>query len=172
MERPMMYAASVPIFTQMLTGLSGVLDKAAAHAAAKKIDEAVLLQTRLTPDMFPLARQVQIACDFAKGTPARLAGVEVPNFPDTEVSIADLKTRIERTKAFIAALDQAAIDGSADRDISLKVAGREMHFKGQPYLLGFASPNFYFHLTMAYAVLRANGVELGKLDFMGIRPPV
>ncbi|MBX9925922.1 MAG: DUF1993 domain-containing protein, partial [Hyphomicrobiaceae bacterium] len=133
-----MYDASVPVFTQMLRGLSGVLDKAAQHAAAKKVDQAVLLQTRLVPDMFPLARQVQIACDFAKGTSARLAGMEVPSFADTEASFDDLKTRIDKTVAFISSLDKAAIEASAGRDITLKVAGREMHFQGQPYLLNFA----------------------------------
>lgn len=166
-----MYDASVPVFAQLLGGLAGVLDKAAKHAEAKKIDPAVLLQTRLVPDMFPLARQVQIGCDFAKGTSARLAGVEVPSYPDTEASIADLQSRIARTTSFIQSLDKAAIEASAGRDITLKVAGREMHFKGQPYLFNFATPNFYFHVTMAYAILRASGVDLGKADFMGIQLP-
>ncbi len=166
-----MYDASVPVFTQMLGGLSGVLDKAAVYAEAKKIDHAVLLQTRLAPDMFPLARQVQIACDFAKGTPARLAGVENPSFSDTETSLGDLKARIDKTVEFINSLDKAAIEASADRDITLKVAGREMHFKGQPYLLNFATPNFYFHVVAAYSILRAAGVEIGKFDYVGMKRP-
>lgn len=163
-----MYQASVPAFTQMLTALSTVLDKAEAHAAARKIDPAVLLGTRLFPDMFPLTRQVQIACDFAKGTTARLAGAEVPAYADTETSFAQLKERIAKTQAFIAAFTPSQIDGSEQRDITLKAGARELHFKGQPYLVGFALPNFYFHASVAYAILRASGVELGKMDFLGL----
>jgi hypothetical protein len=166
-----MYDASMPAFTQMLGALSGVLDKAAAHAEAKKIDPAVLPATRLVADMMPLTRQVQIACDFAKGTMARLAGAEVPSYPDSETTVPELKARIDKTLAFIATLDRAAIEASADRDITVKAGPREMHFKGKPYLVGFALPNFYFHVTMAYAILRANGVDLGKFDYMGMKPP-
>lgn len=166
-----MYQASVPAFSQMLAALSGVLDKAEAHATAKKIDPTVLPATRLCPDMFPLARQVQIACDFAKGTAARLAGVDNPSFADTEKTFPELRERIAKTLAFIATLTPSQIDGSEDRDITLKVGPQEMHFKGQPYLVNFALPNFYFHLTSAYAILRANGVELGKMDYMGMKRP-
>jgi hypothetical protein len=165
-----MYQASVPVFIQQLQALSAVLDKAAAYASAKKIDPAVLLNARLFPDMFPLARQVQIACDFAKGVPARLAGVEVPAFEDNEKDFAELKARIERTSAFAKTLKPAQIDGSEDRDVTIKLGGNPVTFKGQPYLLNFALPNFYFHATAAYAILRHCGVELGKRDFIGQVP--
>lgn len=166
-----MYQASVPVFTHMLTALSAVLDKAEAFAAAKKIDSAVLPATRLCPDMFPLTRQVQIACDFAKGTAARLAGVEVPSYADTEATLPELKQRIAKTLAFIATITPGQIDGSEERDISLKVGPQEMHFKGLPYLVSFSLPNFYFHVTAAYAILRANGVDLGKMDYLGMARP-
>jgi len=162
-----MYAASVPVFQASLTALSAILDKAAAHCAAKKIDPAVMLQTRLFPDMLPFVRQVQIAADFAKGTAARLAGVEVPKYEDNEASFDDLKARIAKTLAFVTGLDRAAIEASADRDVMITVGGQPMHFKGLPYLLHFATPNLYFHVTTAYALLRHNGVEIGKRDFMG-----
>jgi uncharacterized protein len=166
-----MYQASVPAFQQMLTALSVVLDKAEAHGSARKIDPAVLPGTRLCPDMFPLSRQVQIACDFAKGTVARLAGIDNPSYADTEKTIPELKERIAKTLAFISAVQPAQIDGSEGRDITMKVGPQEMHFKGQPYLVNFALPNFYFHLTTAYAILRANGVDLGKGDFLGMKRP-
>lgn len=162
-----MYQASVPVFQQGLAALSGVLDKAAAHAAARKIDPAVLLQTRLFPDMFPLTRQVQIAADFAKGCPARLAGVENPSYADEETTIDALKARLDKTSAFLKTLTAAQIDGSETRDITLKIAGNDVTFKGQTYLLHFALPNFYFHSTAAYAILRSSGVEIGKRDFIG-----
>lgn len=165
-----MYGASVPVFQQMLTALSDILDKAEAHCAQRKIDPAVLLASRLYPDMFPLSRQVQIACDFVKGTTARLAGVEVPSWPDNEVSIADLKARIAKTLAFAATFKPDAIDGSEQRAISMKSPNQELHFKGQGYLTQFALPNFYFHVTTAYAILRHNGVELSKRDFIGSLP--
>jgi uncharacterized protein len=167
-----MYSASIPAFQQILGALSGVLDKTEAHCLAKKIDPAVMLATRLTPDMFPLSRQVQIACDFAKGTAARLGGVDNPSYADTEKSVVELKERIAKTLAFLQAFTPAQIDGSETRDISLKVGPQEMHFKGQPYLVNFAMPNFYFHATCAYAILRANGVDLGKGDFIGMKRPV
>jgi uncharacterized protein len=166
-----MYQASVPAFQQILTALFGVLDKAEAHATARRIDPAVLLGLRLSPDMFAFTRQVQITCDFAKGTCARLAGVDNPNFADTEKTIAELKERIAKTLAFIGTLTPAQIDGTEERDITLKVGPQEMHFKGQPYLVNFALPNFYFHATTAYAILRANGVDLGKTDFIGMKRP-
>jgi hypothetical protein len=155
------------VFQQGLAALSGVLDKAAAHAAARKIDPAVLLQTRLFPDMFPLTRQVQIAADFAKGCPARLAGVENPSYADDETTIDALKARLDKTGAFLKTLTAAQIDGSEGRDIVIKIAGKETTFKGQAYLLHFALPNFYFHATAAYAILRGCGVEVGKRDFIG-----
>ena len=166
-----MYQASVPVFAHMLGALSAVLDKADAHAATKKIDPTVLPGTRLCPDMFPLSRQVQIACDFAKGTAARLAGVDVPNYGDNEKTFPELKERIAKTIAFLATFKAAQIDGSEERDISLKVGPQEMQFKGLPYLIAFSLPNFYFHVTMAYAIARASGVELGKMDYLGTPRP-
>jgi uncharacterized protein len=162
-----MSEASVPAFDQTLTALAAVLDKAEGHCAARKIDPAVLLGARLFPDMFPLSRQVQIACDFAKGTAARLAGQEVPSWPDEEQTFAELKARIDKTLAFVKSVPAARIDGSEGRAITLKAGPRELSFKGQDYLVGFALPNFYFHATTAYALLRHNGVELGKRDFLG-----
>ena len=161
-----MSQASIPVFRQMLACLSAILDKAAAHAEAKKIDPAVLLNARLFPDMFPLTKQVQIACDFAKGASARLAGLEPPSFADTETTIPELKQRIAKTLGFLDSLRPEQIDGSEERDISLKVGGNPMQFKGQYYLVQFALPNFYFHVTAAYAILRHNGLELGKRDYM------
>lgn len=162
-----MYQASVPAFLQMLASLSAILDKAAAHAAARKIEPAVLLNARLFPDMFAFSRQVQIAADFAKNTAARLAGVEIPKFPDTETSFEELKARVARTVEFVEALKPAQIDGSEEKEITFSVGGKPMTFNGQAYLVGFALPNFYFHLTTAYAILRHNGVEIGKRDFIG-----
>jgi uncharacterized protein len=162
-----MYDASVPVFRQTLTSLSAILDKAEAHASARKIDPAALLQARLYPDMFPLTRQVQIAADFAKGACARLAGVEVPRYEDTEQSFAELKQRIATTLSFIDGLPREAIANSEERDITLTVAGKPMEFKGQAYLLNWGLSNFYFHTTTAYAILRHNGVEIGKRDFLG-----
>ncbi len=162
-----MYQASVPAFLQSLAALSGVLDKAASHAAAKKIDPAALLTARLYPDMFAFTRQVQLACDFAKGAAARLAGIEIPKFPDDEKSFDELKARIARTIDFLKSLKPAQIDGSEGKVISFPVGGQPMTFTGQQYLVGFALPNFYFHLTTAYAILRHNGVEIGKRDFLG-----
>jgi hypothetical protein len=165
-----MYQASVPVFAQYLEALAAVLDKAAAFCAAKKIEESVLVGARLAPDMFPLSRQVQIACDFAKGASARLAGVEVPSWPDDEKSLSDLKARIAKTLGFIATLKQAEIEASAGRDIKLKVRGNDVTFKGQPYLTNFAMGHFFFHCATAYNILRHNGVEIGKGDFIGKLP--
>ena len=162
-----MYQASAPAFDKMLGNLSAILTKAATWAEGRKIDPAVLLGARLAPDMFPLTRQLQIACDFAKGTCARLAGVEPPKYEDNEASFADFQARIARTRQFIATLKAAQIDGSEDKQISFKAGQRELSFKGQAYLTGFALPNFYFHYTTAYAILRHNGLELSKGDFIG-----
>jgi uncharacterized protein len=165
-----MYQASVPGFVQTLKALSGILEKADAHCTAKKIDPAVMLSTRLIADMFPLTRQVQIACDFAKGVTARLAGVEVPSWEDTEKSIPDLKARITKTITYVEGFKPAQIDGSEGRSVEIKIAGNPVTFKGQPYLLHFGLPNFYFHTMSAYSILRANGVEVGKRDFLGAVP--
>ena len=163
-----MYQASVPVFAQGLRGLRGVLAKAAAHAEARKIDPAALLQARLYPDMFPLTRQVQIAADFAKGPVARLAGIEPPAWPDDEASFEALQARVDRSLSYIADFNAAQIDGSEDRDITLVRRGETFHVRGQAYLLEQALPNFYFHVTTAYAILRHNGVELGKRDFLAM----
>lgn len=162
-----MYQASAPRFVNMLNNLSAILDKAQAHAEAKKIDPAVFTASRLYPDMFPLSRQVQIACDAAKGAVARLAGVDIPKHEDTEQTFADLKTRIARTVEFIQSVPASKIDGSEERAVTIKLRGQDTTFKGAPYLLGFAWPNFYFHVTTAYNILRHNGVEVGKRDFLG-----
>jgi hypothetical protein len=162
-----MYQASTPRFVNTLKNLSAILDKAQAHAEAKKIDPAVLLNCRLYPDMFALARQVQIACDTAKGAAARLAGVEVPKHEDTEQTVAELKARIAKTIAFVESLKPAQIDGSEEKNIHLKLGSREVDWKGMQYLLGFALPNFYFHTVTAYDILRHHGVEIGKRDFIG-----
>ena len=162
-----MYQASVPAFLQMLKNLSAILDKAAAFAEERKIDPEVLLAWRLVPDMFPFVRQVQIAADFAKGTTARLAGAEVPKYADDEKNLTELKARIAKTVKFVEGFKAKDIDGSEGRDITLSVGGQELRFKGEPYLVQFALPNFYFHATTAYAILRRYGVELGKRDFIG-----
>lgn len=163
-----MYNASVPVFRQILGGLDGVLAKAEAHTSEKKLDPGVLMQSRLFPDMFPLARQVQIACDFAKGVSARLAGVELPVHADSEQTLAELRTRIASTLAFIDAIDPAKFEGSQGREITLRPGTpRERTFAGLAYLLTYGLPQFFFHVTTAYALLRHNGVELGKRDYMG-----
>ena len=162
-----MYKASAPRFVNTLTNLSAILDKAQAHAEAKKIDPVALINFRLYPDMFPMKRQVQIACDTAKGAVARLAGVEIPKHEDTEETFAELKARIAKTIAFIETIKPAQIDGSEDKNIHLKLGPREVDYKGMQYLLGFVLPNFYFHVTTAYDILRHNGVELVKRDYIG-----
>ncbi len=162
-----MYSASVPPIKNTLTNLKAILQKGAAHAEARKIDPAVLVNARLFPDMFPLTRQVQIATDQGKGGPARLAGMEPPKFEDNEATFADLIARIERTLAFVDTLRPEQIDGSEDRKVSLVAGGRTLNFLGQPYLFNFVLPNLYFHATTTYNILRHNGVEIGKLDFLG-----
>lgn len=162
-----MSQASIPVFVQLLTAASNVLDKAAAHAEAKKIDPSVLLATRLFPDMFPLTRQIQIATDQAKGCAARLAGLEVPKYEDNEKTIDDLKARIAKTIAFVQSIDTAKIDGTEDKDLKIPLGPQERAFKGQAYLINFVLPNFYFHLTTAYNILRHCGVEIGKRDYLG-----
>jgi hypothetical protein len=162
-----MYQASAPRFVHALKSLSAILGKAQAHCEAKKIDPLVLTASRLYPDMFALARQVQVACDTAKGALARLAGVEIPKHEDIEKTIAELKARIDKTIAFIETFKAAQIDGCEDKDLTIKLGPREVQWKGMQYLLGFALPNFYFHVTTAYDILRHNGVELAKRDFIG-----
>lgn len=162
-----MYQASAPRFANTLRNLSAILAKAQAHCEARKIDPLVLTAARLFPDMFALARQVQIACDSAKGAVARLAGVEIPKHEDTEQTFAELQARIAKTLAFIESVKPAQIDGSEEKTVTLKLRGSDVSFKGLRYLLGFAWPNFYFHVVTAYNILRHNGVELGKPDFIG-----
>ena len=162
-----MYQASVPRFVNILGNLSNILDKTQAHMDAKKLSDASLTAFRLFPDMLPMATQVQIACDTAKGVVARLAGVDIPAFEDNEKTIAELKARVAKTIAFIQTITPAQIDGTEDKDIVTKRGEKETHYKGMQFLLGHAIPNFYFHITTAYAVLRHNGVEIGKRDFLG-----
>ena len=157
----------VPTANRMLGNLSGILDKAETFATARKIEPSVLLNSRLAPDMFALTRQVQIASDMIKGAAARLSGTEIPKFEDNETTFAELKARIAKTLAFVNSVDAAKYKGSEDRDITLQTRGGEVRFKGQPYLLHYVLPNVYFHITTAYAILRHNGVELGKTDFIG-----
>jgi hypothetical protein len=161
------YQASVPVFVQGLANLSAILDKALAQAAERQIDPAALLDSRLAPDMFPLVRQVQLVTDHAKGASARLAGTEVPKFADVETSFDELQQRLARVSEFVKGIDPGRIDGSEEREIVLTIGGQPRTFNGQTYLFNFALPNFYFHLTTAYAILRHNGIMIGKRDFLG-----
>ena len=162
-----MYQASAPRFASMLRNLSALLDKGQAYCDARKIEPAAISGARLYPDMYPLTRQVQIACDTAKGAVARLAAVEIPKHEDTEQTFAELKGRIAKTVDFIESVKAEKIDGAEDREIVLKMRSGDRKFSGLQYLLGFAYPNFYFHVTTAYNILRHNGVEIGKTDFIG-----
>jgi hypothetical protein len=163
-----LYAASLPVFKQMLNSMDAVLGKAEEHVVAKKIDPNALLQARLFPDMFPLARQVQVATDFARGVSARLAGVEVPKFDDDQQTFADLRELIAKTLGFIEGFTPEQIDGQEDREIITRPGTpKEKKFNGQSYLLSYGLPQFFFHVTTTYAILRHNGVEVGKRDFMG-----
>jgi hypothetical protein len=163
-----LYATSVPLFKQMLGGLKYVLAKAEAHAVAKKIDPNALLQARLFPDMFPLLKQVQVATDFAKGVAHRLAGVEVPTMDDTELSFADLQARIDKVLSLISGLDAAQFEVAATREIVTQAGTpKEKRFTGQSYLVNYGLPHFFFHTTSAYNILRHNGVEVGKRDYIG-----
>lgn len=164
-----MYEASVPCLVRTLGNLSIILDRAQTYADAKKIDPTVLAGARLYPDMLPMARQVMIATDTAKGAAARLAGIEVPKYDDTEQTIAELKARVAKTVDFLKTVTAAQVDGSEDREIVLKLGGTEARFTGLSYLVEFVLPNFYFHVTTAYAILRHNGVEIGKKDYLGNR---
>lgn len=162
-----MYQASVPRFVNILGNLSRILDKTQAHIDARKIADATLTGDRLFPDMLPLSAQVQIACDSAKGVVARLSGVEAPVFEDHEKTLAELKERIAKTIAFIESVPADKIDGTEDKAIVTKRGEKETHYKGMQFLVGHAVPNFYFHVTTTYAILRHNGVEIGKRDFLG-----
>ncbi len=162
-----MYQASVPRFVNILGNLVNILDKAQAQAEARKIDPVVLASFRLFPDMLPMTKQVQIACDSAKGVVARLAGIEIPVFEDNETTLLDLKSRVQKTIAFIQTITPAQIDGTEDKEIVTKRGDKETRYTGMQFLLGHAVPNFYFHVTTAYNILRHNGIEIGKRDFLG-----
>lgn len=162
-----MYETSIPVFVRVLRNMSDILAKGAADAANRKIDEAVFVNARLAPDMFALARQVQIATDIVKGGAARLAGAEVPRWEDNEATFAELQARLAKAVDFVQGFGATQIDGSEERDITFRLAGRDAHFKGLRYLLDFVLPNLYFHATTTYAILRHNGVEVGKMDFLG-----
>jgi hypothetical protein len=161
------YDMSIPSFVRGLSSLAAILDKGAAHAAARKFDPVVLLQARLAPDMLPLVAQVQIACDMAKGAAARLAGIEIPKHEDHEASFEDLKARIKKTLDFVGAVTAVQLQGGETREIVLETRTNTLKFTGLTYLSHFVLPNFYFHIGMTYALLRHNGVELGKRDYLG-----
>ena len=162
-----MYQASVPRFVNILGNLSNILDKGQVHVDTKKLDTAALTTYRLFPDMLPMTAQVQIACDTAKGVVARLAGVEIPVYEDNEKTLADLKARIAKTIAFLQSVTPGQIDGTEDKEIVIKRGEKETRYKGMQFLLGHAVPNFYFHVTTAYNILRHNGIEIGKRDYLG-----
>ena len=162
-----LYDVSIPIFTLSLNNLSAILDKAESHGEAKKVDPKVIPQARLIVDMLPLTSQVQIACDTAKGAAARLAGVQVPKHEDTEATLAELKTRVAKTVDFIKTIKPEQLQGAETREIVLQFPQTTLKFTGINYLTNFVIPNFFFHVTMAYALLRKNGVDLGKRDFLG-----
>ena len=164
-----MYQASVPVFIRQLGNLSTILGLAASDAETRKIDPSVLLNARLAPDMFPLSRQVQIACDGASAGTALLAGIDAPSFADDETSFAELQARIAQVQTFLQGIGAAQLDGSEERTVTLSRRGKDTHFQGQAFLLDHVLPNFYFHVTTAYAILRHNGVAIGKRDFLGTR---
>jgi hypothetical protein len=164
------HQASVPALQQILGSLSVLIDKAAAHCEARKIDPAVVINYRLAPDMFAFGRQIQVATDNAKGLCARLAGAEIPKYPDVETTFDELKARLAKTSDFIGSLPAAQFDGAETRAIALKIGGHEVNFTGTGYLFGFALPNFYFHASTAYDILRHAGVAIGKRDFLGAVP--
>jgi hypothetical protein len=162
-----MYDISIPVLARGLTNLSAILDKAATHATAKKFDSVALAQSRLFPDMLPLVRQVQIACDTAKGAAGRLAAVEVPKHEDTEATFDDLKARVAKTLDFVKSITAAQVKDSEGRSIELKFPSATLKFTGVAYVTDFVLPNFYFHISIAYALLRKGGVEVGKGDYLG-----
>jgi hypothetical protein len=162
-----MYSIARTSTLRALDNLDTILDKAVASAEARKFDPQVFLNSRLAPDMFPLTRQVQIACDFCKGTMARLGAVENPKMEDTESTVAELKARVAKTRDFVKGVAESGFAGAEGREIAFQAGPNQMQMQGQPYLLGYALPNLYFHMAMAYAILRHNGVDLGKRDFLG-----
>jgi uncharacterized protein len=162
-----MYQASIPRFINILGNLSVILDKAEAYAVARKLEPTVLTSFRLYPDMLPMTTQVQIACDAAKGVAARLAGVPIPAFEDNETTLMELKARIDKTIAFLKTITAQQVDGTEDKDIVIKRGEKETHYKGMQFLLGHAVPNFYFHVATTYNILRHNGVDIGKRDYLG-----
>jgi len=161
------YDASVGVYSRLLASLETILDKAAAWATERKIDPAALIQARLAPDMYPLVKQVQVTTDMAKGTVSRLAGIEPPKYEDNEATFADLKARVAKTRAFLATLKAEQFSGAETRAIKLQLGPNTLDFIGKDYLLGFGTPNVYFHYTMVYAILRHNGLALGKRDYVG-----
>ena len=161
------YDVSIPVMIRGLTNLSAILDKAAAHAEAKKIDPVIFAQSRLFPDMLPLTRQVQIACDTSKGAAGRLAGIEIPKHEDNEATLADLKQRIAKTLDFLKSIKADQLKDAESRAIEIKLPTRSLNFTGLTYLTGFVLPNLFFHESITYALLRQNGVDLGKSDFLG-----
>jgi uncharacterized protein len=162
-----MYQASIPVFIRMLENLSSILDKAALHAETKKIDPAIFINARLAPDMYPLSRQIQIATDMVKGCAARLSGTEIPSYEDNESTFSELQARIAKTVTFLQSVKAEQLNGSEERTVTLKIHSRDTDLPGVTYLLNYVLPNFYFHITTAYAILRHNGLELGKKDFVG-----
>ncbi len=163
-----MYHASIPVFVRVLRALSGVLAKGHANAESRKFDFAVLANARLAPDMHPLSRQIQIASDMVKNGAARLSGTEAPSYPDTETTYEELQARIAKTVDYLESFKEAQFEDSDTREIVLKFPNREMKFSGADYLTGFVLPNLYFHTTVAFSILRHNGVPIGKMDFMGV----
>lgn len=168
----LLYNATVPVFEQTLASLDGIVDKAAAYAAARKIEPEALLAARLRPDMLPFVRQTQIVCDGAKNMTARLAGIEPPRFEDNEASFDDIKARIKKTRDYLRSLEARAIEAGENREIVFPLGSNKMKMKGSDYIFHFALPNYYFHLTTAYDILRHNGVDLGKRDFLGAVPGI
>jgi len=162
-----MYGASVPVFTRMLTNLLAIMDKAETNAQDRKIDLSVLVNDRLAPDMLPFKGQIQVGTDAVKGAVSRLAGKPIPSWPDDEVTFDDLKARVQKALDLLATVTPEEIDGSEEREIALKIGGKDVVVLGQPFLLNRAMPNFYFHVTTAYAILRHNGVPIGKRDYLG-----
>ena len=162
-----MYEASIPVFTHVLGNLSAILEKAQAHARARGIDPAVLVNARLAPDMFPLSRQVQIATDVVKGFAARMTGAEPPSWPDTESTFEELIGRIGKAVDYLGSVEPSRLEGTEGRTISFKIRGEPVTFQGRAYLQKFVLPNLYFHTSITYAILRHNGVDLGKRDFLG-----
>jgi uncharacterized protein len=162
-----LYDVSIPVFTLSLTNLAAILDKAASHAESKKVDPKVIPAARLIVDMLPLSSQIQIACDTAKGAAGRLAGVEIPKHPDTETTLDELKARVAKTLDFIKTIKPEQLQGAETREIVLQFPSTTFKFTGLNYLTNFVLPNFFFHVTTAYALLRKNGVDLGKRDFLG-----